>query len=1342
MDSGRPPIALTVRSDAGQFVFLLSDGRMAPRFVRARLDLPTLQAQSAAALHGSVAARLALWQALFPGEIGPSLAQTTPRALELLLPRQLDGLAWELAGAGGAAIGPQWAISRHLLNDGDDPPAEHAAPPRPGPLRCVVAAVDADASAAWRLGFDAALAVTRFAPMDPRAPHLVTTAWGEVDLAVLDATAATALARIAAALARAPRLSLLSGASDEARQTLAEHLPRLGGALWCVPRVGTLLLHSLQQLLGQGAAVAEAVRQLHADPNTSEALRGACLYGPARQPLLQAAAPADLSASLRQVTTLSLDLVDSTAALHRLGDERYSELLTAFHRTCAQVIARHGGRADDPQGDDGIMCYFGYPEASETAAESAVNAGLQLLQAVQRLQVRVRIGIATGRVAVRDAQPVGLSIHMAARLQSVAAPGSVLVSESTHALVAQRFQMEALPQPLALKGIDGLARAYRVLQPLDRHDGSAMLPIHRLTPFVGRDTELDALAQQWQRALQGQLRATLVVGEAGIGKSRLVTQFCRQLGADGQQVLYVRAHADLRGSAFGALDAMLRQVFQLHADDDHTTQQRKIKRALPAGLALDEAVPLLGALLSIQDSGPALPASLGARQRERTLGLLCDWFRLEVQHRPTCLVIEDAHWLDPSTRELLNRLLAEPEGLAMMLLATQRHPVDNAWAVPATHQTLRLQGLTPGASRRLARHACGERPLSQEVLRMLAVRSDGVPLFLEESVEMALESGLGEAGAPQALRLEVPVTLQDLLMARLDRMGEARAVAQVGAALGRQFPQPLLHAVLLHSGDAARAERMGEHLLRLQRSGLLRRLSEAGETAWSFKHALVRDTAYQSLWERDRQKLHRDVSTVLAQQFAALVERQPELLARHQTLAGLDEQALAQWEKAARRAAAASAHEEAIGHLDNALQLLPALQAGAQRDAIELRLHLLLASRCIATEGYGARRVERLYTRAAELCRQLSDDAALLKVELGLQGWCFMRGDLMQALDIAHRCRQVTAASKDPMQRLQADWALAVTLFHRGDAVAAVALMDHIGQHYRPDMHRPAAVQDPGVMSLCYSAWAQWELGHVDDALRRAQQVIQLAQGLKHRFSLAEAHGFAASVHLFRGEIEAGLGHASRAIEICDNEGFAVWLAHAMVMRGSLRCAQGQLDEGLADMAEGVSMWVGTGAVVTLPMYLSLYAQGLASAGRIDDALAQLQRAQTLIDTHGEHYHEAEVRRLRGELLLQRAARLNDGAHDAQTAQTAQRAAGEAEACLQSAVDLAEAQHKASFVLRATVALARCWLARGEAARAAAHLDAALAALRGADGSADAKSAELLMREARRRANMQAPDTP
>lgn len=1308
MADAASPMALTVQQDGTQAVLLLSDGRSISRLAHAAFDLPALHALSAAAVAGAPEAGAALWRALFPDPVGAFLRGAAPRPLVLQLPPALDALAWELAAPDGAPLATRWGLSRQLQFDDETPHAVGAAALQGGALRVLGVGLELGADTPPR-GVLRHLATAQWTAA--AAPNLLATH----DVVLLAAEAAGQLAALWPALGtrRPPPLVVLCDVGAETRLACARELDQSGCALLCVDAPAAGFVDALLgQLLG-GASVADAVRALRV-----AAARPLLLYGPAHNALCAPPEAAVPAASLRQVSSLSFDLVDSTALLQRLGEERYSELLSAFHAECAAIVQRHGGLPDDPQGDDGTMNYFGYPEADENAAEHAVAAGLEIAQAVRRLEVSVRIGIATGRVAVRAGMPVGISIHLAARLQSAATPGSVLVADTTRALVGHRFELEPLAQPLTLKGIPGAALAFRVLRRIARDDAVAPDAIPHQTPFVGREAELALLMQQWELAQQGQARTVLVSGEGGIGKSRLVAQFRAWLTRRELPSLECRGHADTRHSAFVALAETLRRLLQLQPDDDAETQRDKIARGLPPGIATDDAVPLIASLLAIEGAAAATASDNPQRQRERTLALLLDWVRRAVQARPLCLIVEDTHWLDPSTREFLTRLLAEPAGLPLLVLTTQRSDADASWRPPSIDETLALRGLAPMTARWLARQACGERQLPQDVLRLLAARSDGVPLFLEESVLMALELGPDRARSPQALRLDVPSTLQDLLMARLDRLGAARPVAQLGAVLGREFPEALLRAVLAH-GNAAQALDLTMSLRTLERSGLLLRSGDAAEPAWAFKHALVRDIAYQSLWERDRQRVHREVAEVLAEQFTALVGRQPELLARHQTEAGLDAQALAQWELAARRAAAASAHEESIGHLENALRLLQRRPEGRERDRAELRLLLLLASRYIATEGYGADRIGRLYARAAELCEVLGDTSVLLKVGLGQHGWHFMRGELVRAHEIAQRSVAMAEQSTDTMQRLQASWSLAITQFHRGDSIPAVRRMDDCLAAYRPELHHPAAVQDPGVMCLCYSAWAQWELGHVDDALVRVRRVIDLAHRLDHKFSLGEAYGFATSVHLFRGETEAGLECAERSIAICEEGGFTVWLAHALVMRGRLRCDLGEFETGLADMHEGCTLWIASGAAVTLPMYSALRAEGLALAGRVDEGLGLLDQALAAIERTGECYHEAEVRRLIGALRWQRAGQRGDDA------------AADAEAWMRDALALAQAQHKHSFALRAANTLARLWSTRGRAAQAVHLLEATLAGLPEAGDTHDRRYAKLMMREAR-----------
>ncbi|OYU92685.1 MAG: hypothetical protein CFE45_22355, partial [Burkholderiales bacterium PBB5] len=498
-------------------------------------------------------------------------------------------------------------------------------------------------------------------------------------------------------------------------------------------------------------------------------------------------------------------------------------------------------------------------------------------------------------------------------------------------------------------------------------------------------------------------------------------------------------------------------------------------------------------------------------------------------------------------------------------------------------------------------------------------------------------------------------------------------VPQTGA-IGRAFSLALLVAVNAHAESPIQLAQLDTELQRLVQAGLIEPQGSDEHRLYVFKHALVRDAAYQSLLERDRRRLHASIATVMRAQFPALVAQQPELLAQHLEWAGQIAEALAAWERAARFAAQRSAHDEAIAHLQHALALLARQDAHAERDRMELRLQLLLASRFIATQGYGADRVEAVYNRALVLAQALGDAGSLTKARLGLEGWHFMRGNFAQAHAIARDVAASLGPTPEPLAQIQSTWALANIIFHQGEVTQAVLLMDQCLAAYQRLGHRPGAVQDPGVMCLCYSSWALWELGAADQALQRARRVVDLAEGLNHPFSIGEAHGFLAVAHYFRGETEPGLRAAKRAIEVCEAGGFAVWLAHAKVVHGRLVAQAGDIEAGLEEMRQGDAMWAATGAVVTRPFYTVLRAEGLALAGRPDEALALLDEAWALVQRFGERYYEPELRRCIGELTLRSSQRGGAAA---------------AEPWLQGALDSARAIGLRGLALRAACSLGR-----------------------------------------------------
>lgn len=1249
---------------------------------------------------------------LLPESIRSLLARSPTRSLVLQLSATLLPLPWEAAFDGAEFLGGKFRVCRQVISDDDSPPPRLALRTA-GPVRVLLAHDGRPLASGLAAGLLRRLqAVEPLSVSTRNAGELgresLPALLGECDvlfwLGALPCPPpgdrdrqpgyTPSLPPTIDLLDRPARLLLVQDLRDDSSVPsplvdagMIAAICRAGLDLLVFPAEASAeLIVDFHAALADGATVAEALRlargaALRRGGTDAAAALGAVLYG---EPQLTLAVHRFRDDdTLRQLTIMSFDLVESTRLVGTLGAERYSEVIAAYLQRCAVVVGRFGGRSNDPQGNDGMMCYFGFPTAREDSAALALRAALALVDEVRELGLEVRVGVATGRVVVKDGQPFGPALHLAARLQSIAEPGAIVVGDATRQLVRERFEFETIEQVPPLKGFDHPGPAHRLLgeaQPGSRSPSDAAA---RLTPFTGRSRELQLLEAHWAAASAGEVRIVRVRGDAGIGKSRLAREFRRRLQARGRRAFECRCAPEHTTSALYPFIDLLRRLLRVRSDDTVDGRLDRIERLVGESVNVEGAPALMAALLSVPfESRYPRPEATAERQRQLTLDVLAALLRRQTRRAPVCLIVEDVNWIDPSSKELLDRLI-EARGEPLLILLTQRSETADAWAPAVPAHDIELAGLTPELARLLVRGASGEATLPGEVVRQIAARTDGVPLFIEESTRMVVDVGGSASGPVAELPSAVPATLQDLLMARLDRLGPARLVAQVGGTIGREFPPPLLRAVLADPGSPIHAPDLEAALAALAGSGLLIELGQPPNTRLLFKHALVRDAAYQSLLERDRRRLHHVIADVLTKQFAELAATQPELLAHHYTQAEMLGEAVAGWEKAARLAASRSAQYEAISHLGQGLAIVERLPAGRERDRTELRLLLLLAGRLIATEGYGAERVERVYARALELCRRSGDAASLAKVQLGLEGFHFMRGNFAQALGYA----QQAAQSADPMHRLQSAWSIANILFHQGDHAAAVRQVDAYLAEYDKLQHRPGAVQDPIVISMCYAAWGLWETGYPDQALRRVEAAVALAERLGHRFSIGLSYGFRTTIHYFRGEVDLGLDCARRAIEICEDGGFAVWLAHARVMHGRLAVARGDAS-GIDEMRDGYEMWAGTGAVVTRAFYLALRAEALALLGRADEGLALLEQALQLVRRYGERYYEAEVRRLYGELTLQQAAAAGRERNH------------EAESWFLGGLERAQSLELRALALRCALSLARLWRAEGRPAEA------------------------------------------
>jgi class 3 adenylate cyclase/predicted ATPase len=1037
-------------------------------------------------------------------------------------------------------------------------------------------------------------------------------------------------------------------------------------------------------------------------------------------------------AERRQLTVLFVDLVGSTALAARLDPEDLSRVIRAYQECCTATVERWGGHVAKYMGD-GVLAYFGWPQAHEDEAERAIKAGLELADGVAKLDtpagkaLAARIGIATGLVMVgeligqgpaQERTVVGETPNLAARLQALAAPGSVVISPATRRLVGGLFELADLG-PRRLKGFAAPLAAWRVEGEGRAEDRFEALHGERLTPLVGREHELGILLERWAWAKDGDGQVVLLSGEPGIGKSRAIRTLRERLGNEPYTPLSHYCSPYHTNSALYPVIGLLQRAARLDRDEPPETQLARLEALLvPSGNAIDETVPLLAALLGVPtgDRYPAL-ALTPEMQKRRTLQALVDQLACLAAQQPVLALYEDVHWIDPSTLELLGLMIERIQRLPVLVMISFRPEFQPPWTAQAHVTTLTMSRLGRRQGADLVARVTGNKPLPAAIVEQIVARTDGVPLFVEELTKTLLESGLlTDAGdhfelSGQVPPLAIPMTLQDSLMARLDRLAQVKEVAQIGAVIGRDFSHELLAAVSpLPEADLSVA------LDQLVQSELVFRRGAPPDATYSFKHALVQDAAYQSLLKSKRQQLHARIADALEKRFPDIGKTGPEVLAQHLTDAGLPERAIPYLRRAGELAAARSANVEAIAHLSKGLELVGALPNASDHLDEELALRMAIGGPLMATKGEAALEVERTYSRAWVLCEQLGRSAEPFPVLRGLWHCYFVRGELERAYDLAERL-VVLAEDGTPLRRALARRARGTTLFFLGrfaDAAAAlnegIAIDDAIAGWGEPT-HLLLYTERAGVVCRLYSAWTTWYLGFPDRAVETMEAALALGQRLAHVHSLAFALTWAALLHNFRREFDTVQKHAEAAIELAREHRLSEWLADATMCRGCALVDFGQHLEGIAQLRAGLAAWNVTGARLLDTQWLGFIAQAHVQVGQFEDALTALDRAADVAAATGVRHYQAELYRLRGTVL----AHIGDHAGAA--------------AWLQRAIDTARSQQARSLELRAATSLARLWAERGGRRRAYDLLAPVYGWFTEGFGTADLKDARALLDE-------------
>jgi class 3 adenylate cyclase/tetratricopeptide (TPR) repeat protein len=1008
----------------------------------------------------------------------------------------------------------------------------------------------------------------------------------------------------------------------------------------------------------------------------------------------------------RQLTALFCDIVGFTRLSTRLDVEDLQAVMNDYYQLCTEAVERFGGHVGQLLGD-GVLAYFGYPSAHEDDAARAVTAALSILDAMPAFRrdlagrlaeasdfsLGVRIGIHTGIVVVGEndfapggeAVALGTSLNIASRLQGVAAENTVLITAATKKLVHGLFVLEPLGE-LKLRGIDDVVGAFRVVRTSGVGSRLEVAARFGLTPFVGREHELALLSDRRESAAGGLGQAVLVTGEAGVGKSRLVQRLRDEKDADEYTWLEARCSPYHANTAFHPIIELIQHGIRASADDSALVRLDKLEKAiLDAGLPLEKLLPVLADLLSLPVAGHAgdVPRSAQAWRRATLDGLLA-WILALSGRRPVVLVLEDLHWVDPSTVELLAALMARLHSARVLVVLTAR-PELQPWPQWPQVTHLRLNALTRPETREMLGAVLLRHSLPEGVIDELERRCDGVPLYVEELTKAVVESGPGDAvdGGRDGLRT-IPTTLRDSLTARLDRLGSARELAQIASVIGREFSHALLAAVASMEEPA-----LDEAIETLVKAELFYRRGFAPHAIYIFKHALLQDAAYEALLRSRRVELHARCAEVLEKSFPEIARVEPETVARHLAGARNYEAAAEHYRVAAELAKERVANAEAIVHLGRALELLAKAPESESRLRAELRIQVALGAPLIATRGYAHVEVGRAFERARELCSQVGNAAELFDAVYGHSAYSLNNTRMDDAWESSCRllqlARQIPAPSRLPWAHQQ----MGCVHYFRGEPGKAQSHFDAAVASYVPADHRSflhVYGQDASVASLALGGMTRWLLGKPAEAIATSRAAVARARELGHPFSLAFAMCFYGYNLVQRRERSALETVALEIGELVREQGLSVWIPSSLVLAGWAKEDPCEAIETIrAGMMEGSRL----GSRIGAPFYIAMLADRQIEAGEHDDARMTARMALSVADETQNHYWDVELHRMLGDIELASS----DGSVDI------------ARESYRRALEIAHAQGAVGPARRAALSLSRLLVREGEKQSARTLLD-------------------------------------
>jgi class 3 adenylate cyclase/predicted ATPase len=1003
-------------------------------------------------------------------------------------------------------------------------------------------------------------------------------------------------------------------------------------------------------------------------------------------------------AERRQLTVMFCDLVGSTALSARLDPEDLREVIAAYHRAAAEVVGRFDGFVAKYMGD-GVLVYFGYPRAHEDDAERAVRAGLGVIDSVGRLDVqsielRARVGIATGLVVVGDLigegsaleqSVVGETPNLAARLQALAEPGVVVIAAGTRRLVGDLFDYRDLGA-IEVKGIAAPVPAWQVLRPSAVASRFEALHGSALSPLIGRDEEIELLLRRWARVKAGDGQVVLVSGEAGLGKSRITAALAERLHGEPHIRLRYFCSPYYQDSALFPFIDQLGRSAGFVRDDPPAAKLEKLDALLARAAPSDEDAAFLADLLSLPASERhPLPDLSPQRKKERTLEALIRQLEGLARQQPVVMVFEDAHWIDPTSRDLLDLLVERARSLSMLLIVTFRPEFQPPWTGQPQVMMLALNRLDRSDRTTLVEQIAGGKALPDEIVAQIVDRTDGVPLFVEELTKSVLDSGLLREETDRYVLdgalppFAIPTTLHASLMARLDRLASVRLVAQIGAAIGREFSYGLLRGVSRLPEDELQTA-----LARLVASELVFQRGRPPDAVYAFKHALVQDAAHSSLLRSTRQQLHAQIAEALEAQSPELIDTQPEFFAQHYAEAGLVEKAVACWGKAGHRSAARSAIAEAAAQFQKALDQLALLPGNPDRQRQELEFCSALGAALRFVKGQAAPETGQAYARARELWEQLGYPAEYLHIPYGQSRYHVYCGELDLALRLDDLLR-VSRQRNDSRGLVLSHQSCGTGYGVRGRFALSRSHLEAALSLYDPNSHHslgPQTGSHPQVVAQAHLGIVLLCLGFPDQALVRANAAIAEARSLAHSPTIASA----LMIGAIRLSITGDNGDLDDLVEellaVATEQAFPQWRAFGTIYRGWVKAKNGDVVEGISLLRSGLAAYRDNGNELLTPHHTALLARACDVAGQIEEALSALDHALQIVGRTGERLLEAELNRHKGQLLLRQ------GHSEA------------AEELYREALSIAAEQEAKLFELRAAASLARLHRDQGRHAAA------------------------------------------